>query len=43
MCVANCPTHVLQPSYLQLGLKGFMKPRMDFATKYCLYDCPRCA
>ena len=43
MCVANCPTHVLQPSYLQLGLKGFMKPRMDFATKYCLYDCHRCA
>lgn len=43
MCVANCPTHVLQPAYLQLGLKGFMKPRMDFATKYCLYDCHRCA
>lgn len=43
MCVANCPTHVLQPAYLQLGLKGFMKPRMDFSTKYCLYDCHRCA
>lgn len=43
MCIANCPTHVLQPAYLQLGLKGFMKPRMDFSTKYCLYDCHRCA
>ena len=43
MCIASCPTHVLQPSYFQLGIKGFMKPRMDFSTKYCLYDCHRCA
>lgn len=43
MCIANCPTHVLQPAYFQLGMKGFMKPRMDFSTKYCLYDCHRCA
>lgn len=43
MCIANCPTHVLQPAYFQLGVKGFMKPRMDFSTKYCLYDCHRCA
>lgn len=43
MCIANCPTHVLQPAYFELGVKGFMKPRMDFSTKYCLYDCHRCA
>lgn len=43
MCIASCPTHVLQPAYFQMGIKGFMKPRMDFSTKYCLYDCHRCA
>ncbi len=43
LCIATCPTRVLQPSGLELGVKGFMKPRMDFRTKYCLYDCHRCA
>lgn len=43
LCIASCPTHVLQPAGLELGLAGFMKPRMDYRTKYCLYDCHKCA
>jgi ferredoxin-type protein NapF len=43
LCVAACPTKVLQPSLLQYGLKGFMQPFMDYDSKYCNFDCTRCS
>jgi polyferredoxin len=43
LCVGACPTHVLQPSLLQYGLKGFMQPHMDYHASFCNYDCTRCS
>ena len=43
LCVSACPTHVLQPSLTQYGLVGFMQPFMDYETRYCNFDCHKCA
>lgn len=42
LCVASCPSQVLQPSFLEYGLLGIMQPRMDFKTSYCDFDCVAC-
>jgi len=42
LCVASCPTQVLQPSFLEYGLLEIMQPRMDYKTGYCNYDCTIC-
>lgn len=42
LCVAVCPTKVLQPSVLQYGLEGLLQPRMDYLTNYCNYECVEC-
>lgn len=43
LCVSACPTHVLQPAFLEYGWEGMMKPRLDYSSAYCLYDCQRCS
>lgn len=43
LCISVCPSHVLQPALLEYGIKGFMKPRLDFAVNFCDFDCRRCA
>lgn len=43
LCVTACPTHVLQPSFLEYGILGIMQPRMDFITGFCNYDCVICS
>ncbi len=43
LCVSACPKHVLQPALFEYGLKGFMKPRLDFTASFCDYDCRACA
>ncbi len=43
LCIANCPTQVLRPGLLALGLHGFMKPTLDFSRGYCADDCHRCS
>ncbi len=43
LCVSACPTHVLQPSFLEYGLQSIMQPRMDYKTAYCNYDCVVCS
>jgi len=43
LCISACPTNVLQPSLTQYGLTGFMQPYMDYSTRYCNFDCTRCA
>ncbi len=43
LCIANCPTRVLRPSLLSLGLSGFMKPTLDFSRAACDPDCVRCS
>ncbi|MGM0375937.1 MAG: 4Fe-4S dicluster domain-containing protein [Bacteroidota bacterium] len=42
LCVAACPTGVLQPALTEYGISGFMQPHMDYATSYCNFDCIRC-
>lgn len=42
LCVSACPTHVLQPSFLQYGMAGMMQPHMDFSTGLCNFDCTVC-
>lgn len=43
LCVAACPTQVLQPSFLEYGFLGMMQPRMDYHTSFCNYDCIICS
>jgi ferredoxin len=43
LCVSVCPTKVLQPSFLEFGLEGIFKPKMDFSSGYCRYGCNLCS
>ena len=43
LCVSQCPTGVLQPSFNQFGLSSIMQPHMDYYTNYCNYECVRCS
>lgn len=42
LCISACPTHVLQPSLPEFGLKGLFKPQLKYSTSYCLFECTRC-
>ena len=42
LCVSACLTHVLQPTWADYGFAGLMKPRMDYTTAFCNYDCRIC-
>ena len=42
LCVSACPSHVLQPSFLEYGFTGMMQPRLDFHASFCNFDCVRC-
>src|SRR5690606_34351251 len=43
LCISVCPTHVLQPSFLQYGLHGLMQPYMDYHSGFCNFDCTLCS
>ncbi len=42
LCVTACPTHVLQPSFLEYGFAGILQPKMDYNVSYCNFDCTIC-
>jgi ferredoxin len=42
LCVAACPTHVLQPSFLELGWLNILQPFLDNSAAYCTFECIRC-
>lgn len=43
LCVSKCPTHVLQPAFLENGLTGMMQPFMQFKIeRFCNYECKEC-
>lgn len=42
LCVAACPTRVLQPAGFEYGWAGLMRPHMDYPHAFCNYDCHRC-
>jgi ferredoxin len=43
LCVSACPTHVLQPSVTEYGLKGLFQPRMDYMSSFCNFECVICS
>ena len=43
LCVSQCPTGVLQPSFTQYGIGGYMQPFMDYSSNYCNYECTVCS
>ncbi len=43
LCVSACPTHVLQPAFLEYGFSGLLKPRLDYTGAFCNFDCRCCA
>ena len=42
LCVAACPTHVLQPSFLEHGFFNILQPYLDNSAAYCTFECIRC-
>jgi len=42
LCVAACPTQVLQPAFMEYGFDGMFQPRMDNRLSFCNYDCVKC-
>ncbi len=42
LCVASCPTHVLQPSFLEHGWLNILQPYLDNSAAYCTFECIRC-
>lgn len=44
LCVDKCPTHVLEPAFMENGLTGMMQPIMKFKTEsFCNYECKICS
>lgn len=43
LCITACPTRVLQPSRTQHGIRGVMKPYLDFTKGFCNFDCNICS
>ncbi len=43
LCISNCPTQVLRPSVFALGIRGFMKPMLDFTRAFCDPNCTNCS
>jgi ferredoxin-type protein NapF len=41
-CLSACPTRVLQPAFLQHGIKGMLQPFMDYHNNFCNYECTKC-
>jgi polyferredoxin len=42
LCVTQCPTGVLRPSFLEYGIAGMMQPHLDFNYNSCDYNCIVC-
>lgn len=43
LCVSQCPTKVLRPSYGQLGILNVLHPMMNYDKGWCTPDCNRCS
>ena len=42
LCLSACPTQVLKPAFLEYGLSGLMKPRLEYSAAFCNFECRRC-
>ena len=43
ICVAQCPTNVLEPTAFDYGIMGLMQPKMSFERGFCQPDCTHCS
>lgn len=43
LCVAACPTQVLQPSGLEYGWSGLLQPMLNPKVNFCNFDCTICS
>lgn len=43
LCVSACPGNCLKPAYMEYGLKGVMKPRMNYDGGFCQFHCTVCS
>lgn len=43
LCVSQCPTKVLQPSFLEYGFTGMLQPRLDNSKGFCNFECNVCS
>lgn len=43
LCISSCPTHVLQPAFLEYGFTGIMLPRLDNRKGFCNFECTKCS
>lgn len=43
LCLAQCPTNVLRPAVLELGVAGMLQPVLDYRRGFCEYECNRCS
>jgi ferredoxin len=42
LCVAKCPSNVLQPTLTDYGLHYIMQPKMHYTISYCGFNCTVC-
>jgi len=42
LCIATCPSKVLQASFLEYGFTGMMLPLMANRISFCNYECTKC-
>ena len=42
LCVTECPTQVLYPSFVEYGFAGLFQPKMNYDASYCNYECTTC-
>ncbi len=43
LCVSQCPTHVLRPSFLEYGFTGMLMPYLNYNESFCNYECVQCS
>ncbi len=43
LCISNCPTGVLYPSFMHHSSGGFMKPWLNYSQAFCDPNCTTCS
>lgn len=43
LCITNCPTKVIVPTFNEYGWDKLFLPRLDYSYAYCQYDCVICS
>lgn len=42
LCVAKCPSNVIQPTFSEYGIANLLQPKMDYNLSYCNFNCTVC-